>query len=441
MRTRLAALGTVFALVQVEGLAQTRMVALLDQTWQGPPPRLVEIDVETARLITTSDLPFERSPGPLAVTADGRFVAWLGHASPSFHTLSALDRRTGGAAVVAPLLPSGGPVFGTYPSNLLTHPTEVQAFVASNDVLMAIDPQGARGLPLAGPLRDVLAMSRDGSKLLVERGAGLGVDRVDSRTGASLSHTNIAQPASWAMSPDGGTVYSLSYGAIGFYVVRAHDPVSGAVLRERSWKVGSPGMTAGITADPHTGRVFVGLLNGRYDVLDPVSLDRLGAIASSLSWTTAVGGVGSALAFDPNERRAYLLGSHEVSTPPGPDEALLEVWDTDTLARIGGFHLPPTARYMAIVPRPPTPSQLSAVTEGQRVTLTWSVGPGAGAATAYRVEAGSGPGLANIATLVTGLTPALVVDDVPTGSYYVRVLAVGTDTVSGPSNEIVVTIR
>ena len=56
----------------------------------------------------------------------------------------------------------------------------------------------------------------------------------------------------------------------------------------------------------------------------------------------------------------------------------------------------------------------------------------------HLIEAGSGPGLSNIAAFNTGSSQTfLVVPGVPPGVYYVRVRAVGSDGIAGPpSNEI-----
>jgi hypothetical protein len=75
---------------------------------------------------------------------------------------------------------------------------------------------------------------------------------------------------------------------------------------------------------------------------------------------------------------------------------------------------------------------------GQIVTLTWAapVGPVIG----YRLEAGTGPGLANIIVFDVGPMTSLTVT-APPGSYYTRVRALSSDGVSGPSNEILVSVR
>jgi hypothetical protein len=57
----------------------------------------------------------------------------------------------------------------------------------------------------------------------------------------------------------------------------------------------------------------------------------------------------------------------------------------------------------------------------------------------YRVEAGSAPGLSNLASLVVA-TPSFVTSGVPSGVYYVRVRALSAAGTGPASNEIVVAV-
>lgn len=104
----------------------------------------------------------------------------------------------------------------------------------------------------------------------------------------------------------------------------------------------------------------------------------------------------------------------------------------------------PSAESVAIVGSavvPPGPAfGLDGSAAGSTVTLTWgapSVGTGP---FQYRVEAGSGPGLANLATLVVG-TASFAATGVPPGLYYVRVRAIGTGGTGPAGNEIVIAVR
>jgi hypothetical protein len=85
-------------------------------------------------------------------------------------------------------------------------------------------------------------------------------------------------------------------------------------------------------------------------------------------------------------------------------------------------------------PLPPTAG--AAEVAGHQLSLTWKAPLGA---TEYEVEAGSAPGLANLARL-TSAEPQLVVDDVPSGVYYVRVRGINTIGKSSASREVQVVV-
>jgi hypothetical protein len=94
----------------------------------------------------------------------------------------------------------------------------------------------------------------------------------------------------------------------------------------------------------------------------------------------------------------------------------------------GGCSGPPTA-----------PAALVGSATGSTVTLSW--GAAGGAPTSYVVEAGSAPGLANLANSDTGSTGAsLTAPGVGRGVYYVRVRAKNACGVGSASNEVVVTV-
>jgi hypothetical protein len=86
------------------------------------------------------------------------------------------------------------------------------------------------------------------------------------------------------------------------------------------------------------------------------------------------------------------------------------------------------------------PGNLRSTVNGSTVQLDWD--RVLETVVSHRIEAGSAPGLANLAVLNTGSAAnTLVVNGVPAGVYYVRVRAVGPDNVPGPaSNEIEVRV-
>lgn len=128
----------------------------------------------------------------------------------------------------------------------------------------------------------------------------------------------------------------------------------------------------------------------------------------------SAGGVGSGVYYI-RVRAANAVG---VSSPS--NEATLVVG--------GGCSGPPTA-----------PATLVGSATGSTVTLFW--GAAGGNPTSYVVEAGSGPGLSNLANSDTGSTVgSLTAPGVGRGVYYVRVRGKNTCGVGSASNEIVVSV-
>src|SRR6185436_11548374 len=94
----------------------------------------------------------------------------------------------------------------------------------------------------------------------------------------------------------------------------------------------------------------------------------------------------------------------------------------------------------------PGPVNFRSTVTGSTVRLDWDQSPGS---FAWQIEAGSGPGLSNLATLRLGAIPnypggslSHTVTGVPNGTYFVRVRSTRVDfsDVSVPSNEIVVSV-
>jgi hypothetical protein len=86
---------------------------------------------------------------------------------------------------------------------------------------------------------------------------------------------------------------------------------------------------------------------------------------------------------------------------------------------------------------PIAPTALTNTVAGPVVTLNWI---GDGSASTYRIEAGSSPGLADLATLDTAAAAPTFTTAAPPGTYYVRVRAVNACGVSPPSPEVIVVV-
>ncbi|WP_395700282.1 hypothetical protein [Aquabacterium sp.] len=87
---------------------------------------------------------------------------------------------------------------------------------------------------------------------------------------------------------------------------------------------------------------------------------------------------------------------------------------------------------------PGAPRALSAwTTAGSTINLSWQYPGGGGPLTGYLVEAGSGPGLANLASIPTsGSGTTFSAAGVPAGVYYLRIRARNASGLSLPSNEM-----
>jgi hypothetical protein len=90
---------------------------------------------------------------------------------------------------------------------------------------------------------------------------------------------------------------------------------------------------------------------------------------------------------------------------------------------------------------PGAPSALSATPTGSTVSLAWTAPASAGCpATSYLLQAGSSPGLSNLANSNVGNTTSYVASGVGNGIYYVRVRASNAFGQSAPSNEFTLTV-
>jgi glucose/arabinose dehydrogenase len=118
-----------------------------------------------------------------------------------------------------------------------------------------------------------------------------------------------------------------------------------------------------------------------------------------------------------------------------------------SFGRMGGelYLLTFTGRIVKIAAAHASPSQppqnLSASVSGSTVVVSWSPPAGSAAPAGYQLEAGSAPGLANLAVFAAPSNPTtLTFPNVPSGTYFVRVRSLGGGAASAPSNEIVVTV-
>jgi hypothetical protein len=277
------------------------------------------------------------------------------------------------------------------------------------------------------------SLSADGRRLAIvcPSGGPFAGAVVDTASGQEIKTLVGSGYNRFTLSRDGAEFYA----AAGTPVLRRYSVATEAVLAEVAFPYGR----AGLVVDSRTGRLFAELPdNCLLRIFDPMTLEPLASVTFC----------GEAqLAIDPQRPRAYRMIS--VRVPLIPNDyfvAHFQIIDTDTLEPPLTFGLGqysssgPPRLGVVVAPRPSAPAGLAANVAGSTVQLSWAPGPPPGAAMRFVLEAGSGPGLANLATFDVGLQTSMVVNLVPPGTYYVRVRPANVTGSGQPSNEIVVIV-
>lgn len=419
--------------------------------------QLLEARVVDGQVVSASvraEIPGQSVYDGMVVAAGGRFVLWQ-HRPNSWNGLayaSAFDRLTGQSTLV----PAGGfhhPVADPVnPRVFFSH-----FFGSLTPLLATLSASGVAVLPGTEGL-EPSAMSPDGQRLYAVRrvwttfNTAIGIDVVDANTGQvlrsvrfSASYDQVSrvavnddESAMWiytrTITPASGGIPPLPpyVPPMETWTLRRFDLARGAETLTvpgdtyptyvRAVSYNGPffdGTTQSLVVatnarENNTGRSSLG---SAVHVVDPAS----GAI---LAETTADGW--STLYVD-HATQAWLKVDQRFTVGPSSPMACHEVgFRAGTLAGSG----PPVTSAFGGLPcltfafaSTPAAPQVNppAIAPDRTVSLSWS-GP-AELTTGYLVEAGSGPGLADIGSFITS-GPALVVANVPPGRYYARVRAV-----------------
>jgi hypothetical protein len=89
---------------------------------------------------------------------------------------------------------------------------------------------------------------------------------------------------------------------------------------------------------------------------------------------------------------------------------------------------------------PARPQAFTASAAGSRVSLAWTRPAGGSSATGYQLEAGTSPGLSNLASLTLGPETQFHADGIAAGLYFLRVRAINAFGTSEPSEEAVLAV-
>jgi hypothetical protein len=375
------------------------------------------------------------------VTFDGRFVAWSMYgAGATQRALALFDRRTGSATLLPGL---GGEVVVADPSalRLFVFKSTTSSFV---DTIVVLEPDSVREIAV-DPIRRVGPISADGRDLFVSRqiidpGGSTwryAIEVLDPMTGAvrrSLPPlTAFAEPSGIALSANGQRLYVSTNSPPEVHLL---DAVSGVESAAVAIPVApfAVELVGPITLDEAHDRLFV----SRSRLSGSAGATGTASILNSLTLALVGGSSGNQQVIDRSLGVALSVGGF-YSRFTGCTAINVETWD-DAPAPVSSVTLPLDGGclLLAIASPPAAPPNFIAAVSGRRVTLEWTAVPGAGD---YQLEAGSAPGLSNLAVVRGGSTRRFVAEGVPPGTYYVRVRAVNDVGPGAPSIEQTVVVQ
>lgn len=414
----------VLAIVLLPAVASAQVMYLLTS---GSPPQIWEADLAQGRLLRTWTVPAYTTVGgtSLSVTADGHYLFWVDE-GPVFggdRWLRLLDVSTGGMFTLG--------TWNHWP-RILSHPTEIRAVAATVNGLVVLTAVGTTTMPLGPCSENLVAASASLRRVL--QFCGPGFSRVIDTDSGAVTGTlpPIGGFDNASLNEDGSEAFNVSTTVIPSddrMTVRRFDVASGNELASHTFAGSGLFRTS---YDPRGERVFVGELDA-IRVLDGTTLAEIGRMPIPFSTS------GPQLLFDPYRPRAYYVRTD----PYNPGRSYFVEIDTDALTVVRDVYLGLFNFIvgMTLAPVPTAPGNLAAAVTGDRVQLTWDPGPLGPIVTHYEIEAGSAPGLADVARLRTGSpTPELTVDQAGPGTYYVRVRAANYAGPGAPSNEVQVTV-
>jgi hypothetical protein len=287
--------------------------------------------------------------------------------------------------------------------------------------------------------------------LLVRRENGtIAFVSVDS---GQVRETSIPSPVGqWVViEPNGNRLFAfnivpdVSRPEAQHMAVSAYDVHSATLIARRTlaypFRVGNPEYDASRDRLFFFGKTF----QDRTDlvVLDGTSLTTLAVVDVSGGVYTSAFTIG-ALPAGPH----VLLRSHDAASPLGCWQTSLHLVDPASGAQIAAADVAALwatltgARAICFVSTtylgpPAAPVRVRATLQGRRLALTWD---DVTAATDFEIEAGNGPNLRNLGAIRTGGPTSFEADDVPSGTYFLRVFGLNHQGRSGPSTEVVLTV-
>ena len=435
--TRALTAAIVLVLVATHAFAQQRMFALVPHTveratyvWEVRIDNGVATDRRLRALVDGS------GSGP-AVAGGGQFLLWSAIFSLSLpRPIVAWDRASGSTFGISTWPSLGGAAY-------VSDPSRARVFLGVGEI-RTVSASGTTILPGTTGFSPS-AVAAEGTRLYAARVVGSGPSvMVELLTLNPESGAMLAEPLPVGGYPQGivpsrdhASIWTITSAPGGFdtQTLVRFDLSSGDEL------FATPLPTAGPTV--HNYRL-VGVDERRGSAF---LLERRGSASGSIlhTYDSATGTPIAAVPFDGPADAGLDAGAgqvlvlsqfaehgtlHTISATTG------QLTSSAPLGHIGPYN----PLFQVAFAAPPLPPSLDApvVSSTRSVTLSWTPSPEQ--TTHVTVEAGSAPGLANLAIMTVPTGQTLTVPDVPPGTYYVRVKAANHIGDSVPSNEIVVAV-
>lgn len=390
---------------------------------------VTRVDLATGALQPpiTAGLGYGLVPIPtIAAAPDGRTVFVVNQRSA---TLTAISTATNTVAFTMPTTyTSGGGIVRGGPDDSRTvyvHPDSGTVYLTDRAGLITAYDVATRTMSReSGGGGPVIHYSSGGTRMHL--GVRGGIQTLDARSLAPISLLPISFGQA-AFAPNGQRVYVVDPSGNRLLV---YDFASGAVLAT----VTGPGVVmTSPTMSPNGRELYV--LEGNRDrihVFDTAS----NTFTAEILGTSRV----QQVQFSADGRSAYALGYSPpaVYLIPTAARTVAATLPLDTAVVGDPINIAVATAPSVPPPEPPTALRASTVL-GNRVTLDWSASPSAGIV-GYVVEGGVSSGQV-LGSVPTGSAVTRFTLDAPTGTFFVRVHAVGASGRSAASNEIQIAVN
>ena len=377
------------------------------------------------------------------ITSDGRYLVAVPSPAAMLSQLMIRDQVGGWVSVV--------PLDGHVARKVLAHPRRLELFALMTDGLVAsITTEGVRPLYTCTDSRG-MDLSGDGQRLVLLCDDEIVV--LDSVSGAQVAGFDSLPPSvgSPVASFDGSRVLAVLGSdlvvwdvATGAIVVQGISPPLGPTE--------SIGLNAVVAATPGRDAVLVGTswfaIPGNYghrallvDFATMVVRQSLPLLGTACKVGVTSGCIKLTTAAFTADGRYVVAGGIDDRATPKARVQIAEVATNALVASTDAGFFASDGVSLALASAPLQPEGVTSQVSGRHVTVSWSLPATSPDVTNYVLEAGSGPGLSNLALMcVDGNETSLNVVDVPPGRYYVRVRGRNVTGLGAASSEIVLNV-